>query len=347
MRSTLPRGNRAVTPRVSVVIPVRNEAAYLKPCLQRLLAQDYPRDALEILVLDGISDDGTRDIVKHFAEQLGAPTMKLLDNPKRQRAMALNIGIRKASGDVILRIDARTSVAVDYISKCVDVLLRTGADNVGGFVRPVSETPMQEAIGLAMSHPFGVGNAWFRIGRRSGFVDTVYPGCFPRAVFDKVGLFDEEAPIISEDSDMNYRIRQAGGKVYLDAGIVVHYHPRETLTAMWRLYFRYGGARAGNLLKHRALSEWRPLAPVTLTGVLAVLAVGTVVDRQLLLAFVAVVGVYLAADLGVSAILAWQQRRPWLFGRLCVLFPCMHLAFGLGFWRRLTQNPRPGTHWGY
>lgn len=334
-----------VLPFVSVIVVVRNEERNISRCLAQIIHQDYPKDRFEIIVVDGMSTDRTRELAHAFSSSFMAP--KVLPNPHRSRAHGLNIGVRAARGDIIARIDAKTIIDSSYLRRCVETLLATRADNVGGVQRPLAHAPTQEAIGIAMAHAFGVGDAQFRLGRRGGFVDTVYPGCFRKEVFERVGLFDDAAPVVSEDSDLNYRIRRAGGKVFLDTGIVVYYRPRETLEALWRLYFRYGGARAGNVIKYRKLTSWRPLAPVTLVTALVVLAVSAALDHRFLPLLGAVAGVYLAADVAISAYLAWKHRKIPLLGRLCLVFPCMHLAYGLGFWRRLTQHPRrPGYYWG-
>jgi succinoglycan biosynthesis protein ExoA len=335
----------AWTPFVSVVVVARNEQANLGACLECILSQDYTHDHMEVIVVDGMSEDRTRDIVTGFVGR-GVP-IRILSNPARQRTCGLNIGIQAAHGDVICRVDARTRIPSTYVSLCLRTMQKTGADIVGAAMRPIARTLTQEVIGTAMSHPFGVGNAQFRLGKSSGFVDTVYLGLHRRRVFDCVGLFDEAAPVISEDTELHHRLRQAGGKIYLDVGIPVYYEPRETFADLWKLYFRYGGARAGYVLKHRTFTSWRRLVPPTFILVLASLSAGAVLDRHLLVPLSAVAGVYLAATAGVSAGVAIRRRRLEVLGRLCLAFPCMHLAWALGFWRRLLQRPKPGTYWGY
>lgn len=339
--------------KVSAIVPVRNESAHIEECLAQLVGQAYPRADLEILVIDGMSQDGTREIVERFIGQqqeeelsgAAIPSIRLIENPRCQRASSLNIGITQARGDVVLRVDARTMIPSDYVMKCVETLTATGADNVGGVQRPIARTPTQEAIGIGLSHPFGAGDAQFRLGKKSGFVDTVYLGCFRREVFDKVGLFDEEAPVISEDSDMNQRIREAGGKVYLNKDIIAYYYPRETFRDFWKLYFRYGGARAGNLLKHRCLTSWRQAGwPLFILGLTLVLSV-SVVDTGFLLLLAGGTGLYLLVNGVVSLRLAKQVKKLALFPRLMRVFACIHFAYGLGFWKRLLVPDRAGTYW--
>lgn len=331
-------------PRVSVIVPLRNEARYAGACLARLLGQDYPPARLEILVVDCMSDDGTREIVAGLQQKVvrdgdgTTPGLRLLEDPGRERTTALNAGIRAASGDVIMRVDGRTVVPPDYVRRCVETLARTGADNVGGMQHPIAASPMQEAIGVAMSHPFGVGDAQFRVGKKSGFVDTVYLGAFRREVFQTVGLFDEVVPVLSEDSDINQRIRDHGGKVYLDAGIRASYHPREHLRELLALYFRYGVARAGNVRKHRRLTGWRQAVPPLFVATLVLLAASAAVEPVLLPPVVVVAAVYVAADLAVSGLVSLRQGKWYLWPRLLAAFPCMHVAWGLGFFRGLLWH---------
>lgn len=351
-------------PRVTVVVPVRNERERIVGCLGQILAQSYPMDRLEVVVVDGDSDDGTREVLERAlldaglavpgngngrpgpaTSNGGRPRVRILEDAKRQRAAGLNAGIRAASGEVIVRIDARSSIPRDYVERCVRALLETGADNVGGVQKPVARTATQQAIGTVLSHPFGVGNAAFRLGRKSGDVDTVYLGCFRREVFDRVGLFDEDSVVISEDSDINQRIRRAGGRVYLDATIHVHYEPRETFGDFWRIAFRYGGARAGNLLKHRRLTSWRQIVPpVFLLGLVGLGALA-VADRRAAAVLGAVTAAYGLVDGAVSLALSRRGRQKGVLRRLLLAFPCMHFGWALGFWTRLLVRARPGVGW--
>jgi glycosyltransferase involved in cell wall biosynthesis len=316
-----------------MIVPVRNEERYVGRCLSRLLRQDYPADRLEIVVVDGISEDRTRQIVEdvrrgHVAMQ---PVLRIIDDPGRERTTALNAGVRAAAGEVIMRVDARSMVPLDYVRRCVETLEATGADNVGGIQQPIAESPMQEAIGLAMSHPFGVGDAQFRIGKKSGFVDTVYLGSFRREVFRRVGLFDDVVPVLSEDSDINQRIRDRGGTVYLNTEIRPGYYPRETLRDLIALYFRYGVARAGNVLKHGKLTAWRQAVPPLFVLVLATLGLLGLVHEAFGAGFAVVLGAYVLADVGASTSLGARSGKWRLWPRLLAVFPCMHFAWAIGF----------------
>ena len=338
-------------PSVSVIIPVRDEERHIGGAVRGVLEQGYiGKGEVEILIVDGMSKDETRKILSQFAGARLKPgvSARILDNPKGQRASALNIGIRESRGDVIMRIDARTIIPSDYIEKCVRTLSNTKADNAGGIQKPIAAPGAltQKAIGIALSHPFGVGNAHFRTGSRSGYVDTVYLGCFRREVFQKVGLFDEDSAVISEDADMNQRIREAGGKVYLNGEIEALYYPRSSFRDMWRLYFRYGGAKAGNFLKRGKLTAWRQLVPpLFIVSLLTLPALG-LFNEVFYYLWASIAGVYIAAIFLISSLLA-AKESPGLFSRLLIAFPAIHLSWGLGFWRRLLSRPEPGQYWGY
>ena len=336
-------------PKVSVIIPVKNEAARIKECLNRLVEQTYPKEKLEILVVDGMSDDGTREIVRKFIEkENGIAEFVLVDNRTGQRTAGMNIGIQKSTGEVIVRIDARTRVPSDYISKCVNTLIETGAENVGGVIKPESSLPTQEAIGLAMSHPFGAGNAEFRLGRKSGYVDSIYLGCFRRGVFEKVGLFDEKEAVLSEDSDINYRIRKNGGKVYLNKEIAAYYQPRETFKDLWKLYFRYGGARAGNILKYKQITSWRHLVPPVFVLTLIALFAFSIFSKKCLIFGLLLLSFYLLLDFFFSiSIVINQEKKINILPRVFTAFPIIHFAWTFGFFRRLFQRPKPGCYWSY
>ncbi len=331
-------------PLVSVLLVVRNEEANIRRILGQIFQQEYPPSRMEVLVVDGSSDDRTADIASSFSQGGRKPTVIRLS--KRGRSQGLNYGIRTAHGDVIVRIDARTSISSDYVSRCVDTLIATGADNVGGVQRPITKSRRQEAIGLALRHPFGVGNAQFRLGKKSGFVDSVYLGCFRREIFDRVGLFDEHAPVISEDSDINQRIRNMGGTVYLNKDIVAHYYPRERFADFWKLYYRYGGARAGNFLKHRNLTSWRQVVAPSFVAVVTLSAALSIVDLRFLYLTAATLAAYAVANVTVSAVICVFRKRTCLMPLVACAFVCMHFAWGLGFWKRLLMPEKPGIHWG-
>lgn len=337
-------------PTITVVMPVRNEGPAMRRCLEQLVAQDYPAPLFDIIVVDGMSTDDTVAVVDACAAAFPSHAIRSIPNPHQQRASGLNCGLRAAHGALVVRLDARTVIGPTYVRLCVERLLATGAVNVGGvqvpMVDPHARFPlMQRAIGLAMSHPYGVGNAAFRTGKKSGPVDSVYLGCFRRDIFDQVGLFDDVAPIISEDAEMNQRIAATGALIYCDADIKAHYVPRDRLRDLARLYFRYGGARAGAWLKTGRLTSLRQcVAPALVlwlaSGPLWALAHGA---RW----WGAGVAIYVAATVGVSGRLAQRAGTMQLWGRLLGAFSTMHLTWGSGFLWRLLQGRRSQRPWTY
>ena len=227
-------------PFVSVIIPCRNEAKHIDACIESVMACDYPRERLEVLVIDGMSDDGTRPLLEAIARRHTA--IRVLDNPKRTAPAALNIGVAAARGAVIMRMDAHNKYPSTYISMLVHWLEKSGADNVGGVwvTRPSSERAMARAIALGCSHPFGVGNSRFRLTvEKPCQVDTVPFGCYRRDVFDRIGMFDEEL-VRNQDIEFNLRLRNSGGSILLVPEVASYYHARDTLRELWRTHYQNG-----------------------------------------------------------------------------------------------------------
>jgi glycosyltransferase involved in cell wall biosynthesis len=351
-----------VKPFVSVILPVRNEAAWIARSLGAVLAQDYPADRMEILLVDGGSEDDTLGTVRSLS---GAERVRILANPRRNQAAAMNIGIGAARGDIIVRVDGHTVIAPDYIGACVATLAATGAANVGGRMDPVMDsvtdpaldarglapaTEWAQAIALATTSAFAAPAA-FHTSRTARFTDTVYMGAWPRAVFERVGLFDEALPP-NEDYELNYRIRRSGGTIYLSPAIRSTYFARQTLGALARQYFLYGRGKARMLARHPAAVRPRQfVAP----AFVAALALGPLVawrSSAMRFLWLLMVGTYAALNLGVSGRRTrclsaasakgqrgWEVR--WLRWRLPVVFLTLHLTWGAGFWVGLLGLLRP------
>src|SRR5215813_11280249 len=224
---------------VSIVMPIRNEEGYVAAALQSLVDQNFPASAIEIIVVDGRSSDRTRDIVQEFARKY--PSARLLDNPAGIVPTAMNIGIRAARGDVIIRADGHNVYPQDYAANCAKYLEQTGADNVGGPILTVAAdgTFGARLVAAILSSPFGVGNSKFRTSREEGFVDTVPFGAFRREVFDRVGMYNEKL-VRNQDNDLNARIRTAGGRIYQTPALMTYYHPVKTFGGLLRYIFRTG-----------------------------------------------------------------------------------------------------------
>lgn len=309
-------------PLVTIAIPCLNEEDHIETCVATIAAQDYPRNRMEILVADGGSTDRTLPILRRLAEE--DRRILVLHNEGRIQATGLNQIIRRAKGDIIVRMDVHAEYARDYVSKCVEVLERTGADNAGGAQRVKAKTWFQRALGAALESPLGVGGAAYRSAEREGFVDTVFLGAFRRSVFEKVGLFDPGA-ITNEDAELNQRIVAAGGKVYLSRDIVVHYHPRRSLGALAKQYFRYGRGRARTLLKTRSLPSVRPILPLLLVTGGAVMLVTWPWNPLSPLAF----GAYALAT-GVEAVRVGRKAGWSAIPAVWAIFPTLHASHGAG-----------------
>lgn len=313
-------------PFVSVLIPIRNEERYIERCLYSVASQDYPRDRTEVIVIDGMSDDGTRAIITRFAHE-STLDLRLIDNPQLRVAPAMNIGIEAARGDVLLRIDGHAALAPDYIRRCVDALDAYDADCAGGALQSEGDSYLGQAIALAMSSWFGVGGAAFRVGGEAGPVDTVAFGAYRRDVFERVGRFAEDIDS-GEDDELNYRLRDAGGVIVLVPEARATYTVRSGLPALWRQYFGYGRAKPEVLRRHPAQAQWRQFVPALFIAMLAVGGVRASSGNWGVLKTLAAVysGVATIASLVLTARRRWRHVPP-----LPAVFACMHVSYGLGF----------------
>jgi glycosyltransferase involved in cell wall biosynthesis len=313
-------------PVVTVVMPVFNEEPFIRRSLGAVLAQDYPADRMEVFVVDGLSTDQTVLAVQSSAA--GDPRVRILSNPGRIQAQAMNAALDAARGDVIIRVDGHTIITPDYVSCCVYHLQATGAENVGGPQRAAGTTPMGRAIAAAYRSPFSVPSR-FTVSQHAEYVDTVYMGAWPRRVFERVGRFDGTLAA-NEDYEFNHRIRKAGGRIYLSPDIRSEYYGRQTLGALWQQFFRYGGWKFKVLVKHPMSTRLRHLAAPAFVAALAGGALMAPLSRRIARLWMFVLVTYSAASLAASIRAA---REGWgLLLRLPLVFGCIHLAWGCGFW---------------
>ncbi len=339
---------------VSLIMPVRNEAQHVERGLGAVLAQNYPADCMEILVVDGLSEDGTRDKVRSVLDgwkargrgspqgrTLRIPAVRLLANRDRTAPSGLNIGLREARGNIIILVGGHCELSPSYVRRCVEVLRETGADCVGGPMETVGETRVARAVALALSSVFGVGGVAFRTGRHHpGYVDTVAFGAYRREVFERIGSFDEVL-VRNQDDELNFRLIQAGGKIWLDPSIQSTYYSRADLQGLWRQYFQYGLYKVLVIQKRRAVPSWRHLVSGAFVLALAGSLILALLTRQPGWALT-VVGPYAVANLLASL---WTARRDMsALPVLPVAFASIHLAYGLGFllglwrWRRSRSD---------
>jgi len=315
---------------VSVVMPMRDEQDFIADCLDAILANDYPSDHLEILVIDGQSTDRSPDIVRQYAERHSC--VRLLDNEKRIASAALNVGLRQARGDVIVRMDAHTVYASDYVRTCVELLETTGAASVGGVQRAVGTGYRGNAIAIATTTPFGIGGAPFRHKEGAMWVDTVYLGAWRRSTLEGIGGFDEDW-VANEDYELNVRLRQAGGRILLSPDIRCWYHVRPTVRALAQQWLRYGFWKVKTLVAHPGSLRWRQLAPLALVAALMI-SLGLLPLSPALGAAVPLL--YLGANLLAAVWTAYL--RGWRYLPLLPLvFATIHLSWGAGFLAGLFQ----------
>ncbi len=319
-------------PRVTIAMPAYNEERYIEACIASVQAQDYPRDLIEILVADGRSTDRTREILARLTE--ADPRIRMIDNPARLQAAGLGLLVKQATGDIFVRMDVHCEYAPDYVTKCVEALERTGADNVGGAQRAKAKTFFQQALCAALASPLGVGGAKYRSAEAEGFVDTVFLGAFRRRVFETVGLWDPGA-ITNEDAELNQRILDSGGQIYLSRDIVVHYFPRDSFSTLAKQYYKYGRGRARTLLKLGSFPNLRPLAPFAMVvGATALLTIPPLWPLAPL-AF----ATYALAS-GAEAVRLGNKLGAAGIPVVWAMFPVLHASHGIGFAAGLLQYLR-------
>ena len=291
----------------------------------------------EIIIADGMSDDGTREIVAGYRN--GRVTM--IDNPARIVSAGLNAAIRLAKGNIILRMDCHTEYAPDYIRTSVRILRETGAANVGGPARTRARGYVSRAIAAAYHSRFSTGGARFHDETFEGWVDTVTYGCWLKPTLERFGMFDE-ALVRNQDDELNLRMIRAGEKIWQSPAIVSWYRPRGSLAALYRQYFQYGFWKIPVIRKHRIPASWRHLVPgVFVIGNIALLVAAMFV-AQVFVVWMAITGLYLAGSLIAAS--AAAKHHGWdLIFVLPVVFAVYHVSYGLGFLYGMLYWPVAGT----
>ena len=327
---------------ISVVIPMRNEERRIAHVLEDVAAQDFQGE-LEVLVADGRSTDRSLERLRAAAAQIGLPVM-VIDNPERVVAAGLNACIRRAKGDLIVRLDCKSRYPRDYLRRLAETAELTGAWNVGGVLAPEGETTVARAVATAMDGPFG-GMGWSRDDKSSApvEVDTVYCGAFRPEAFIRTGSFDASVRD-DHDEDFNLRLRRAGGRVVLDPNVRVSYRPPDSLAAVFGRYFAYGRWKIPLMLKHRQVVSARSLAPIVFVGSLSILAAGGVRSRSLRRLLAAEAGIYVLAATAFGAASIRRRREPSRHLPLVVAaFTTFHVGYGTGMlWGLARTLPLPG-----
>lgn len=317
-------------PFVSLILPIRNEADYIERSLRAVLEQDYPGE-MEILIADGMSTDGTRRIIHEFARQYPQHTVNILDNPEKIVPTGMNIALRHARGEIIIRADGHCVIAPDYVRRCVEQIQRDDIEGVGGSMESIGETEVAQAIAFGTSSMFGVGNSVFRtrVGRNM-LVDTVPFPAYTRKIIRRAGLYDEEM-VRNQDDEYNYRIRELGGKIMLAADVRSKYFSRASLVGLWRQYFQYGYWKVRVLQKHPLQMSLRQFVPpvfvvaLIFSVVMLFFPVTGLIYPALVIPFF-----YMGFNLAGSFYLAMKNGLKYL-KLLPIVLLVLHVGYGLGF----------------
>ena len=314
---------------VSVIIPCRNEEDCIEACVRSIFDQDPPSGGFEVIVADGMSTDNTRGILDRLAKE--DDRLRVIDNPGGFVSSGLNTAISVARGKIILRMDAHTVYARDYIRQCVTVLQETKADNVGGPAQTSLGAYTQAAISAAYHSAFAVGGARFHDPNYEGHVDTVPYGCWPREVFSSIGLFDEEL-VRNQDDEFNLRLIRSGGTIWQSPRIRSWYRTRGSLGDLFRQYGQYGYWKVRVIQKHHLPASLRHVVPGGFLLSLLFLLIASWWWTSALWGLIGILSLYGAAILSASIVTA--GKSDWkLLPILPLVFGTYHVSYGLGFIR--------------
>lgn len=317
---------------LSVICPIYNEEKYIGQFLDSILLQDYPKDDLEIILVDGMSKDRTRDIILSYSEKY--PCLRLVDNPQQTVPYAMNNGISNANGDVIIRLDAHAEYPSNYFTILVKSLFELEkAENVGGvcITLPCNDTSVATAIAECLCNMFGMGNSFFRIGAKEVMsVDTVPFGCFRKSLFKKIGLYDTDM-IRNQDDELNGRIIKNGGIIYLLPDVKIKYFARDKIFKVRKMFYQYG--------LYKPLGNKKLGAPTTIRQFFPLLfVIGLIVGLILSILFPIIWPIYLGMIVlhiligtfeGIKS--SMKTRKAGCVFLMPYIFMNMHICYGVGY----------------
>lgn len=320
---------------VSIIVPCRNEEGYIKKFIESIINIDYPKESLEVLIVDGDSDDGSKEIILEYANKY--PYIKLLNNPQKTVPCGMNLGIQNAKGDIIIRMDVHAIYPKDYIKKLIYYIEKLKADNVGGAWEtiPSGDTLVARSIALSMSSLFGVGNAKYRTlkddkAKEWYEVDTVPFGCYRKEIFDKVGYYDEDL-IRNQDNELNERIIKYGGKIYLIPSIKIKYFARKNYSQLFKMFYQYGyfGPLVDKKLKK--FTRIRRYIPAIFLLSMFLPIIMSLINLKFAYITVLIFLFYTMVNLSFSTWIAIKQKDITLVPFLFIAFLTSHFSYGLGY----------------
>lgn len=319
---------------VSIVIPCYNEKDHIIRCLDSIERQTYPKELITTFVCDGNSTDGTQQLVKSYC--LKNHSFKLLINVQRTTPHALNLGIKNSTSDIIIILGAHSELHNEFVKKSVETFsIDENIMCTGGILENVYENETSKIIGHAMSSVFGVGNAHFRTGTRSGYVDTVAFGAYKKEIFDKVGLFNEEL-IRNQDDEFNYRVTSSGFKIYLNPEIKCRYYVRASYGKLFKQYYQYGYWKVYVNMLHKTVTTVRQLIPAAFVMYLFMLLMSSIINPFVFLLMSTLFAFYLT----LALIFAFgRDPNPVSAIKIVFTFIILHIGYGLGYVKGIIDFP--------
>lgn len=321
---------------LSVICPIYNEEKYIGQFLDSILKQDFPKDDLEILLVDGMSKDNTRAVIAEYSANY--PCLRLVDNPQKTVPYAMNNGIKNAQGNIIIRLDAHAEYPSNYFSILVEKLGELeGAENVGGVcvTLPCNDTTAAVAIAECLSNKFGMGNSYFRVGAKEVMsVDTVPFGCFRKSLFDKIGLYDTDM-IRNQDDELNGRIIKNGGKIYLLPEVEIKYFARDKISKVKKMFYQYGLYKPLGNKKLGAPATIRQFFPLLFVIFLVLGLILSIVFPILLPLYLGVIALHLLIGFAEGCKSARKTGRAGCAFLMPYIFLNMHVCYGIGYLKGL------------
>lgn len=312
---------------VSIIIPCRNEEKYIKQCIDSFLDQSYPKELIEIIIADGMSNDNTRNIINNISKE--NKNVILIDNKKFTAPAGMNLGIKKSKSDIIIIFGAHAYAHRDFIKENVLALEKNEVGCAGGVITTVNDSIKGEAIAEAMSCPFGVGNALFRYAEKEAFVDTVGFGAYGRKFIIDIGLFDEEL-VRNQDDELNFRVQKTGKKILLNPKIKSTYFSRGDFKKLWKQYYQYGFWKVRVIQKHKKPASIRHLIPLMFVLFLLFGGISSIFSKLIGVGYLLTILLYLILDATFSFKICKNKsfkHFPYLF----ITFPILHISYGIGF----------------